>query len=374
MYCSNCGNESNKKICSACGVKQNKSKKYCIWCGSELQLGASMCTNCQEKTAKTTFGSIIVTLISLLLMFLFIAALIGTSDYSTPLIMASSIIGFVASLPVWYSFIRKKTHGKKALRGLLQFVRVVGCFALFVVILMVFSPMGEYDLAVRTAVNDPIEARELFVKLDGYKDSEEQIAKIDEIIFNDAKSALENADWKSAEKLLAVIPEYTGVDEIKPELLYQKGVDALNNYNYPTAKDCFNEIGDYKDVSELRQNIGIGLCGNDYNCTLTSYSPLRVSSYNLYFRSYAHDGSKSVVHEFAGHTPKLYIGGIDMDASFNLQYRIIDGVFYGCSEKIDFPENPEDCSSVKPLYNINWENGEITGFSFGDIYYTLDED
>jgi hypothetical protein len=67
----------------------------------------------------------------------------------------------------------------------------------------------------------------------------------------------------------------------------------------------------------------------------------------------------------------MYIGGIDMDASFKMQYRIIDGVFYGCSEKIDFPENPDECSSIKTLYNISWENGEVTGFSYDNNHYTI---
>jgi len=49
MYCTNCGQESNQKICHSCGVKSNKTHNFCAWCGAPIKENASICTNCGEQ-------------------------------------------------------------------------------------------------------------------------------------------------------------------------------------------------------------------------------------------------------------------------------------------------------------------------------------
>ncbi len=49
MYCTNCGNPSEDKICKVCGVKKNQSKNFCAHCGMQLVMGCSKCPNCSES-------------------------------------------------------------------------------------------------------------------------------------------------------------------------------------------------------------------------------------------------------------------------------------------------------------------------------------
>ena len=61
MYCSNCGAENSKKICTSCGVKQGKVHKYCNWCGAELTENASVCVKCNNKVKENRFAKFLIT-------------------------------------------------------------------------------------------------------------------------------------------------------------------------------------------------------------------------------------------------------------------------------------------------------------------------
>jgi hypothetical protein len=193
-------------------------------------------------------------------------------------------------------------------------------------------------------------------------------------IFNNGKNALDNGNWKVAEELFKYIPDHSGVAEVENELLYQKGVEFLNNHKYGVADSCFEKIGDYKNVNELKKgNVGLGLWGNDYNCTITSHSPLRVSSYSMLFRTAELEDEPPTVHIIVGHTPKLYIAGNDADASYIVQYRVENGKYYQTSEKVKTPENLEDWATVSDITNIVWENDKIVSFKMDKITYTIEE-
>lgn len=51
MYCTNCGSETNNKICSNCGVKQNKARNHCKFCGEKIDNNCKKCPNCGESTS-----------------------------------------------------------------------------------------------------------------------------------------------------------------------------------------------------------------------------------------------------------------------------------------------------------------------------------
>lgn len=41
-YCTNCGKDISGKICSHCGVKQNKTHLFCAWCGTAINANAAL--------------------------------------------------------------------------------------------------------------------------------------------------------------------------------------------------------------------------------------------------------------------------------------------------------------------------------------------
>ena len=374
MYCSNCGKENNKKVCSSCGVKQGKVQKYCTWCGSELQENASICTNCNEKTKKNVVISIGAFVLDAFFMLMFFVHLFDNETYRTALLYLVVFLGLAIAFPIWRSVINKKTHENQKMRTPLKIARYLLIVILIATIYNTIIPMGEYNFAVKTAENEPIEARKLFLALEDYKDADAKANEMADIIFNSAKTALDNKDWKKAEELLKNIPEYNKNNELKTELMYQKGVSALENYQYALAKHCFEDIGDYKDVSDLKKNIGIGLAGNNYNYTLTTYRPVQVSSYSWYFNDNWHEeDSPATARQFVVHTPKIYAAGMDLDVDSIWQYRIINNTFYGTSDKIKAPENLEEWVVTEKISDIEWANGEIISFKMDGMKYTIKE-
>lgn len=372
MYCSNCGKESNKKVCASCGVKKGKSKQYCTWCGNELQENASVCTNCNEKTNKNPILAIAAFAVDVILMLMFLIHLFDNEMYRTALLYPIVILGLVLALPFMRSVISKKTHTNRKMRMPAHIVRYALVFVLFMVLNIAIIPMGEYNTAVKTAQEDPVQAMQMFKAMGDYKDAPEQAAAMEDAIFNNAKSALENNNWQEAEELIKNIPDYKKLDEIKPELSYQKGVAALKNYRYDIAKRCFKEIGNYKDVSKLKKNVGIGLSGNEYNYTATSYGPTRVSSYSWFFNDASHNTeSSATARKLVLHTPKLYAGGMDLDSDATYQYRIIDNRLCISSPKIEAPEKIEDWISSDKMTDIIWSGDEITSFTISGLKYTI---
>ncbi|MBQ6934927.1 MAG: zinc ribbon domain-containing protein, partial [Clostridia bacterium] len=303
MYCSNCGKESNKKTCGSCGVKQGKSSNFCKWCGSEIEEKASMCTNFHEKLKKNIFATIGLLALDLIFILAFLTNFLGNENVKSFILYPVLILGLVISLPIWRSIITKKTHDNRKIRKPVQIGRYVIAFVLFLMVVNVIIPAGEYKYALDTIGEDPIKAMNLFENMGDYKDAETKASEMADVIFNNGKNALDAGNWKEAEELFKNIPDHSGVAEVENELLYQKGVEFLNNHKYGVADSCFEKIGDYKNVNELKKgNVGLGLWGNDYNCTITSHSPLRVSSYSMYFRTVELEDEPPTVHIMVSHT------------------------------------------------------------------------
>lgn len=141
-YCTNCGKESKKNVCPHCGVKRDKTHKYCAWCGNELEENAEICPNCKERIVKSKAAKIY----SVLRWFTPIPILCGMLYWmnvpyeqivtSMPVNYLGMALALTASLfmmfyPNIVNFIRKKTHKKFSLRKILNAVCALVLIALF---------------------------------------------------------------------------------------------------------------------------------------------------------------------------------------------------------------------------------------------------
>lgn len=131
LYCTNCGTESSKKICSNCGVKRNSVHKYCAYCGAELTPNASICTSCQEPIkGEPIFWNILNIVIAVLLFSILSMAL----DEGQPILVIICLaLSLVLCLPIIKSIIKKFTIGKLGLRKILKLARNVAIVLFFVV-------------------------------------------------------------------------------------------------------------------------------------------------------------------------------------------------------------------------------------------------
>ena len=128
-YCTNCGEESSKKICESCGVKRNTTHKHCAFCGAELPEKAALCTNCKEPIkGESIIWNIINILISIPLMAVLFMAI---GEGQPILVIGCLLLSFLLCLPFIKSIIRKATIGKKGLRKILKLVRVLAVFLFF---------------------------------------------------------------------------------------------------------------------------------------------------------------------------------------------------------------------------------------------------
>lgn len=136
MYCTNCGENSNKKICSSCGVKKDKIHKYCKYCGSELNENASICTNCSEKI-QNGFGENLLNVIDYIL--IIIGILFGISCFYSKTLTnidnTFSGITFILMSILLFPKIRKKIkelyYNKKSIKNVLYVLRIVLIVILF---------------------------------------------------------------------------------------------------------------------------------------------------------------------------------------------------------------------------------------------------
>lgn len=79
-YCTNCGTITESKVCKKCGLKNRKKHNYCYWCGTNINIDASICTGCGEKIpkyTKTRIFAIINTILMAQIAFVGIIAFIG---------------------------------------------------------------------------------------------------------------------------------------------------------------------------------------------------------------------------------------------------------------------------------------------------------
>lgn len=135
-YCTNCGAETHAKICTACGVKNNKTHRYCYWCGSEINDNASICTACHESVknlgSPMFFKVIDIALILLNLFFVFGFVFIdGNIGVGVFHIMA--IVVLLPFVSKWIRRISFKSNRRKLVRNGLYALRVIIVIVLFLV-------------------------------------------------------------------------------------------------------------------------------------------------------------------------------------------------------------------------------------------------
>lgn len=135
-YCTNCGAETNEKICTACGVKNNKSHNYCYWCGNPINANASICTSCHESVRNLgtplLFKLVDVGLV-LLNLFFFCGFVFVDGNLPAGIIHLIAIILLLPFVSKWIKGVSHDKKNKKFVRNLMYTGRVLVVIVLFVV-------------------------------------------------------------------------------------------------------------------------------------------------------------------------------------------------------------------------------------------------
>jgi len=106
--------------------------------------------------------------------------------------------------------------------------------------------------------------------------------------------------------------------EMVYESFYQYGLNEYNNGKYTTAKEAFDKIKDYKNVSSILSDKYFGLIGNYYSYSI-SYG-YKWGLLSLSFYSY---GNKVIYNVF---TQSLF--DTNIPTGYDYEYKIIDDVLY----------------------------------------------
>lgn len=287
MYCTNCGQESSKKICTSCGIKQDKTHKYCKWCGNELSENATICTQCNKNIKPNKLLSFFRLVLEIVCSLLFFVFFITTfTDYFAKgaisggiLVLVLSFVGLLISLPFAFKIIERKIKINKIfpirICSMVLFLVLLGAVALPIADEQVVQIGNEnlYNSALAEMETNPTMAQQKFLTLGDYKDSTEKAKESNKFIYNKAKTLLEkdtikSKDLEEIEILLNALPEnFDDKLELKKEYKYQKGLYSYNNHFYSDSQDCFEEIKNYKDVKTLLKKPIFGLIGNYYSAS-----------------------------------------------------------------------------------------------------------
>lgn len=201
-YCTSCGAMSGRKICKACGVKENKEHKYCGWCGAPLNENAAVCTNCGMKVKPNRLFNVIGTIVGIFL--LLIAALSSLSILAIGSIemrisayfIYISTLAFAGILcfPFADRQIKAVFLGKKFARQIAPLVRIV----LVVVLVMVANKSATYAIVNQQySVNSTI-ALEAAVTVFHEK---VQLKNEDSFTLNDYKVVVDDRPYKGQDNL-----------------------------------------------------------------------------------------------------------------------------------------------------------------------------
>ena len=163
----------------------------------------------------------------------------------------------------------KQEKARKAKQKMFAFISaivVVLAVAGIVIVNAVVIPSNNYKTASELLSDGKYqEAIAAFEKLNGYKDSEEQIEKCYDAIYQNAIELKGNGDndeaarifkyldgFKDSEEMLKECEEILEKERIEAEnkALYQEACVALQNGNYDEANKKFLELGTYKDSAE----------------------------------------------------------------------------------------------------------------------------
>ena len=160
----------------------------------------------------------------------------------------------------------KARKAKQKMFAFISAIVVVLAVAGIVIVNAVVIPSNNYKTASELLSDGKYqEAIAAFEKLNGYKDSEEQIEKCYDAIYQNAIELKGNGDndeaarifkyldgFKDSEEMLKECEEILEKERIEAEnkALYQEACVALQNGNYDEANKKFLELGTYKDSAE----------------------------------------------------------------------------------------------------------------------------
>ena len=141
----------------------------------------------------------------------------------------------------------KRKKGKGGLIAILVasvvLIAALVCGAVFYVI-----PHYNYESACKALENGEYDsARQMFLDLDGYKDSAELA---DKALYQKAEDALKNGRYNEACQIFAGL-DYDDSKKMVAESKYQQANAALNNGDYDTAIQIFENIVDYRDSCQM---------------------------------------------------------------------------------------------------------------------------
>ncbi len=382
MYCTNCGAELSKKICSNCGVKQEKTHKYCKWCGAELAENASVCVQCNKKVKENKFAKFILTAVEIVASLLFAIVFIASFTYFSQgviaggiLLLIFGILGLIIALP----FMRK-IYEKKLKEKIVKPLRIGGIVVLMVIIYGFVYPFAnnqvaniekqkQYDAAVAIMESDPLSAKKDFLSLADFEDSSEKAEEANEHIYNKLEEKLEadfvaEEELSEAEEYVDALPEdFDDSRDLLKEFKYKKGKWMIENHFYAMARHLYKDMQDYKDVKELLQAPVFGLIGNIYTFSSTlSYG------YENYHKVFSLSFNDSINQSFyatyrisTSTTSNILAGDFSDPNATKLDYLcyVEDGkIFVGKEE----------------LTPLTTEDGKITSFRYGEFIYTIASD
>lgn len=112
-YCTNCGRQSDSKICDNCGERNNRYHKYCYWCGSPFLGPTSKCLECGERV-RISLWDILKTILFVLWCFLCWDAIWSMADMKQYVSAFTILLSGLVFLPALGRWIRKITYGSES--------------------------------------------------------------------------------------------------------------------------------------------------------------------------------------------------------------------------------------------------------------------
>lgn len=174
--------------------------------------------------------------------------------------------------------VKKKKRARRARTAILCVLLALGSAAYLFVVLGL--PELKYQTAMTTLQDgDYAQAREQFVALDGYRESETWIQECD---LQSAKAQIEKSTASSLEaamKTLRALGTYAGAEDALTEANYRKACLLAGEKDYEGAIALFEDLGDYQDsverVRAARYQIAKGEMDNgDYESAAEKFAAL----------------------------------------------------------------------------------------------------
>lgn len=378
MYCSNCGAESSKKLCTSCGVKQDKNHNFCKWCGGQLSENASVCILCNKKVKENKLVKFLMTAIEVISSLLFLIVFVASFSYFSKgaitggiLLLLFGIFGLLTAFPLL-----RKTYEKKLKTKIIKPLRMALIIVFLVIIYSFVYPFAnnqvvdiekkeQYNNAVAIMESDPLAAKDKFLELAGFEDSSEKAEETNDHIYTKLGEKLKNdfaaeEEISMAEEYVDALPDdYDDSRDILKEFKYKKGKWMIENRFYAMAKYLFKDIPNYKDVNELLNNPIYGLMGNTY-----TYSSSVTYNFETYIQTQSLGFSDSINHTFY--------------ARYNLRNTTTSDMLQGdlgnSGEAIEYScyeENGKIILKNEELTPLTTEKGKITSFLYKDNIYEI---